>query len=87
GLKIDAGLVAGAAARPDRAAAVEQALELARAVRLPAAAAGCDGPAEFDLLLQLGCRFAEGAFIAAPMDGDGVVAWAAGWQPPSVATT
>ncbi|MET0684338.1 MAG: EAL domain-containing protein [Solirubrobacteraceae bacterium] len=87
GLKIDAGLVAGAAARPDRAAAVEQALELARAVRLPAAAAGCDGPAEFDLLLQLGCRFAEGAFIAAPLDGDGVVAWAAGWQPPSVATT
>ena len=87
GLKIDAGLVAGAAARPDRAAAVEQALELARAVRFPAAAAGCDGPADFDLLLQLGCRFAEGAFIAAPMDGDGVVAWAVGWQPPSVATT
>jgi EAL domain-containing protein (putative c-di-GMP-specific phosphodiesterase class I) len=77
--------VTGATGRPDRAAAVEQALELARAVRLPAAAAGCDGAADFDLLLQLGCRFAEGAFIAEPMAGDRVVAWAAGWSPPSVA--
>ena len=85
GLKVDAGLVTGAAGRPDRAAAVEQALELARAVRLPAAAAGCDGPGEFDLLLQLGCRFAEGAFIAEPMAGADIVAWAAGWRPPSVA--
>ena len=85
GLKVDAGLVTGAAGRPERAAAVEQALELARAVRLPAAAAGCDGPGDFDLLLQLGCRFAEGAFIAAPMAGDDVVAWAAGRRPPSVA--
>ena len=80
GLKLDPSLVSGAAARPDQAGAVERALELARAVRLPAAAAGCDGPEEFDLLLRLGCRFAEGAFIAAPQDADGLAAWAAGWR-------
>ena len=48
------------------------------------AAAGCDGPADFDLLLQLGCRFAEGAFVAAP-EADGLARWAAAWRPQPVA--
>ena len=58
-----------AAADARRIAALEQALDLARGLGLVVAAAGCDSAADFDLLLQLGCRHAEGAFIADAMPG------------------
>ncbi len=85
GVKVAPEAMAGAVARPDRAAALEQALELARAVRLPAAAAGCDGPGDLELLLRLGCRYAEGDLIAGPRPAAGLAGWAAGWRPPPAA--
>jgi len=38
---------------------------------------------EFELLLQLGCGYAEGRFIAEPRGADGLAAWDARWRPPS----
>ena len=76
--------MSGAAGDARRIAALEQALDLARGLGLVVAAAGCDSAADFGLLLQLGCRHAEGAFIADAMAGDELAAWAGRWSPPSV---
>ncbi len=84
GIKIAASLVSGSAADAGRIAALEQALDLARGLGLVVAAAGCDSAADFDVLLQLGCRHAEGAFIADAMPAAELPAWAAGWNPPSI---
>jgi EAL domain-containing protein (putative c-di-GMP-specific phosphodiesterase class I)/two-component SAPR family response regulator len=82
--KLAASLVTGAAGDPRRIAALERALDLVRGLGLVVAAAGCDSAADLDLLLQLGCHHAEGAFIADPMPSGELAAWAAGWSPPSV---
>lgn len=84
GVKLAASLVSGAAADDRRAAALEQALEVAHGLGLVVTAAGCDSAQDFELLLQLGCRHAEGAFIAGPMDADELVSWAGSWSPPPV---
>ena len=83
-IKLAASVVSGAAGDARRIAALEEALDLARGLGLVVAAAGCDSAADFGLLLQLGCRHAEGAFIADAMAGDELAAWAGRWSPPSV---
>ena len=82
-IKVAAGLVSGAGDDPGRAAALEETLERARGQGLAVIAAGCDSEADFELLLRLGCGQAEGAFIADPMSGDELPAWAERWSPPS----
>jgi EAL domain-containing protein (putative c-di-GMP-specific phosphodiesterase class I)/DNA-binding SARP family transcriptional activator/FixJ family two-component response regulator len=83
-IKIAGSVVSGAAGDARRIAALEQALDLARGLGLVVAAAGCDSAADFGLLLQLGCRHAEGAFIADAMAGEELAEWAERWSPPSV---
>jgi EAL domain-containing protein (putative c-di-GMP-specific phosphodiesterase class I)/DNA-binding SARP family transcriptional activator len=78
-IKVAGALVSGAAGEARRVTALEEVLDLAGGLGLVACAAGCDTAADFDLLLQLGCRHAEGAFIADPMAGDEL----ASWTPPS----
>jgi EAL domain-containing protein (putative c-di-GMP-specific phosphodiesterase class I) len=82
-IKLSASLVSGAAADPQRAALLEEALERGRDRGLAVAAAGCDSAADFDLLLELGCDYAEGAFIAGPMAAADLAPWAAVWTPPT----
>lgn len=82
-VKIAASLVSGAAADPQRIALLEEALERGRDRGLAVLAAGCDSAADFDLLLQLGCRYVEGAFIAEPMAAADLAPWAAEWTPPN----
>jgi EAL domain-containing protein (putative c-di-GMP-specific phosphodiesterase class I)/DNA-binding SARP family transcriptional activator/FixJ family two-component response regulator len=84
---VAASLVSGAGGDARRISALEQALDAARALGLVATAAGCDSAADFDLLLQLGCRQAQGAFIADPMAAGELPAWAGRWRPPSAAGT
>jgi EAL domain-containing protein (putative c-di-GMP-specific phosphodiesterase class I)/DNA-binding SARP family transcriptional activator len=78
-IKLSASLVSGAAADPQRTALVEEALERGRDRGLAVLAAGCDTAADFDLLLQLGCDYAEGAFIAGPIAAADLAPWAAEW--------
>jgi EAL domain-containing protein (putative c-di-GMP-specific phosphodiesterase class I) len=81
GVKVAGSLVSGAAADQRRVAALEQALDLARGLGLVVTAAGCDSASDFDLLLQLGCRHAEGEFVAGPMEAGDLIAWAGRWSP------
>lgn len=78
-------LVCGAAGDPARAAALEDALDVARELGLPAIARGCDAAADFELLLQLGCRHAQGEFVAGALPGPGLADWALRWRPPFTA--
>ena len=77
-------LVRGAALDPARAAALEDALESIRALGLPAVACGCDDASDYELLIQVGCRFAEGEFIAGALPASELAGWARDWQPPSM---
>ena len=78
-------LVCGAARDPARAAALEDALEAVRGLGLPAVAKGCDDASDYELLLQIGCRHAEGEFIAGALSGAELAGWARGWRAPSIA--
>ncbi|HEV2786441.1 MAG TPA: EAL domain-containing protein, partial [Solirubrobacteraceae bacterium] len=77
-------LVCGAARDPARAAALEDALEAVRGLGLPAVAKGCDDASDYELLLQVGCRHAEGEFIAGALPGDELTGWARRWRAPSI---
>jgi EAL domain-containing protein (putative c-di-GMP-specific phosphodiesterase class I)/DNA-binding SARP family transcriptional activator len=80
-IKLSASLVSGAATDRQRTALLEEALERGRDRGLAVLAAGCDSAADFDLLLQIGCDHAEGAFIAEPMAAADLAPWAAQWAP------
>ncbi len=82
-IKVAASLVSGAGDDLGRAVMLEETLERGRVRGLAVIAAGCDSEADFELLLRLGCGQAEGAFIADPMSGDELPAWAERWSPPS----
>lgn len=77
-------LLRGAALDQARAAALEDALESIRALGLPAVAFGCDDASDYELLMQVGCRFAEGDFIAGALPASELADWARAWQPPPI---
>ena len=78
-------LVSGAAGDPARAAALEQSLDRLRERGLPAVACGCDTAADYELLVQAGCRYVQGDFIGTAMAGGDLGGWALGWQAPALA--
>ena len=80
-VKVDGSLVSGASGDRRRVAQLETALEAARTFGVPVVATGCDGEADFDLLVDLECRFAEGTFIGPAMAAADLVAWAPHWSP------
>lgn len=80
-VKLAAVLVTGAAADPQRARALEESIDVGRALDVAIVADGCDSEDELRLLLALGCDRVQGAFIADAMPGDALPAWAAGWDP------
>jgi EAL domain-containing protein (putative c-di-GMP-specific phosphodiesterase class I) len=83
GVRLAGSMLSGAALDARRAGALEEALELARGLGLPAVALNCDSRADFELLLQTGCGHAQGSFIAEAMPGAELVGWAANWSPPA----
>jgi EAL domain-containing protein (putative c-di-GMP-specific phosphodiesterase class I) len=83
GVRLAGSVLSGAVVDARRAGALEEALELARRLGLPAVALGCDSRADFELLLQTGCGHAQGSFIAEAMPGPEFVDWAATWSPPA----
>lgn len=68
--------VAGSAARRDL---LERMVGEVRGTGLPVTAGGCDGPADFDALLSLGCQRIHGRYVAAPMPAADLPAWADTW--------
>ena len=77
-------LVGGAAGDPARSTALEEALEAIGARGLPAVARGCEDAADYELLVEIGCRHAEGGFIGGPMPGEELVGWVRDWSAPSI---
>ena len=69
-LKIDRGFVSGAPTQPRKRAMIETSLDLARKLDLSVVAEGVETIEEWQLLAQLGCDFAQGYLISAPVPGE-----------------
>ncbi|MBW8311640.1 MAG: EAL domain-containing response regulator [Rhizobium sp.] len=69
-LKIDRGFVSGAPTQPRKRAMIETSLDLARKLGLAVVAEGVETIDEWQLLAQLGCDYAQGYLISAPVPGE-----------------
>lgn len=81
-IKIDCSFVADLIDDPEDLAIVEGILGLARAFRLKTVAEGVEGIEQGIMLLNLGCRIAQGFAIAHPMPARVFPDWIKSYQPP-----
>jgi DNA-binding SARP family transcriptional activator/EAL domain-containing protein (putative c-di-GMP-specific phosphodiesterase class I)/FixJ family two-component response regulator len=84
GVRFGGSLVASAITEPSAAFALRDAVERASANGLMAIGAGCAGPAEFALLLEIGASHAQGGFVAGAMTVSELAAWARDWTAPAL---
>lgn len=86
-LKIDYSFVRDMLEDPEDLAILAGVLGLAAAFRRRTVAEGVESAAHGDMLLQLGCEFAQGFSIARPVPAAAILDWIANWKPaPSWAT-
>lgn len=78
-LKIDQSFVRNMLEDPDDLAILQGVLGLASAFRRKVIAEGVETVNQGEMLLQLGCEFAQGFGIARPMPADEIPSWAANW--------
>ncbi len=78
-LKIDRKVLAGAAQRATLRAALTDALEIARELKLKSVAEGVESQEEWQLVNELGCDMAQGYLIARPMAGEDFISWHEAW--------
>ena len=81
-VKIDGGLVTGAASVGERLALLEETVDVARSLGLPVMAVGCETEADFDALVEMGLRYVQGPFVGRDMAVDELIDVAATWTPP-----
>ncbi|UUZ73935.1 EAL domain-containing protein [Polaromonas sp. P1(28)-8] len=81
-LKIDQSFVTNATKQASARVVLESSLDIARKLNITAVAEGVETQADWNLLRQLGCAFAQGYFIARPMEAGAYLDWARGWKPP-----
>ena len=81
-LRLAGHLVGDAGGDAAGGAALQDAVDAAHALDLPLVGAGCATAADFELLLELGCAHAQGAFVSDPMAAAQLPGWAARWSPP-----
>jgi len=86
-LKIDQSFVRGAPSTGARRAVLESSVDMAHRLNLVCVAEGIETRDEWRLMLELGCDFGQGYFIAVPMHADAVAPWAHKWQANHVLTT
>jgi len=79
-LKLDRSFVAGAAKDEHTRIALQSALELTKKLRRNSVAVGVETREDWDLLRNLGCNYAQGYYIAKPMERDAVPAWIEEWS-------
>ena len=79
-LKIDRGFVHGNVDRPTQRAIFAASLEMAHQLKMNVVAEGVEDRTDWDFARDAGCDVAQGYFIARPMEGDALVAWAAAWR-------
>ena len=78
-LKIDRSFVTGVANSSRKAAVVRSCIELAHRLSLKVVAEGVETESDWDFLVNAGANQAQGYFIAKPMPGSALLAWADGW--------
>jgi EAL domain-containing protein (putative c-di-GMP-specific phosphodiesterase class I) len=74
-IKIDQSFVTHAGEKAAAKIILESSLDLARKLKLRAIAEGVETQANWDLLQELGCEFAQGYYIAKPMGGSACLEW------------
>lgn len=79
-LKIDRSFVAGAARNKEMRIALASCLDLAGKLGRNSVAVGVETREDWDLLRELGCTYAQGYYIAKPMERDAVPGWVAEWS-------
>jgi EAL domain-containing protein (putative c-di-GMP-specific phosphodiesterase class I)/ActR/RegA family two-component response regulator len=79
-MKLDRGFVHGAADNASLRAILEANLGMARQLGIRTVAEGVEHRGDWDLLHALGCDLAQGYFIARPMPGAELPAWARRWR-------
>jgi len=82
-LKIDRSFVHDMLDNPDDLAILEGIMGLASAFRRQSIAEGVETVDHGELLLDLGCDFAQGYGIARPMPAAEIPTWIASWKPPA----
>jgi EAL domain-containing protein (putative c-di-GMP-specific phosphodiesterase class I)/DNA-binding NarL/FixJ family response regulator len=81
-LKIDQTFVTGAQRNPRRRAVVEASLELARKLGLSTVGEGVETAAEWQMLAELDCTYAQGYLIGRPVPGEDLPAVVSAWRRP-----
>lgn len=79
-LKIDRSFVAGASQNKQMHIALSSCLELAKKLRRNSVAVGVETREDWDLLRDLGCTYAQGFYIAKPMERDAIPGWIEEWS-------
>jgi EAL domain-containing protein (putative c-di-GMP-specific phosphodiesterase class I) len=80
-LKIDSSFVMGMLSDPEDLAIVHSVLSLTHTFQKSVIAEGAETHEHCQMLLQLGCRYAQGFGIAKAMPSDDVLLWVMQWQP------
>ncbi|TFW09898.1 EAL domain-containing protein [Oxalobacteraceae bacterium OM1] len=78
-LKIDRSFVAGASRNDAMHIALSSCLDLARKLKRNSVAVGVESREDWDLLRDLGCTYAQGYYIARPMEKEAVPKWVEEW--------
>jgi diguanylate cyclase (GGDEF)-like protein/PAS domain S-box-containing protein len=81
--KIDQSFVRDMLGDPDDLAILDGVIGLANSFRKQVIAEGVETPEHGEILLRLGCKFAQGYGIARPMAAHMLPGWTADWQPDS----
>lgn len=79
-LKIDRSFVDGASKKRPLSTVLSTCLGLARSLDRQSVAVGVETKADWDFLQSLGCTYAQGYHIAAPMDINAFPGWLADWR-------
>jgi EAL domain-containing protein (putative c-di-GMP-specific phosphodiesterase class I)/CheY-like chemotaxis protein len=78
-LKIDRSFVAGASQNQAFELVLSSSLELCRKLNRQSVAVGVETQKDWDLVHKLGCTYAQGYYIAKPMEAEAVPVWMREW--------
>jgi EAL domain-containing protein (putative c-di-GMP-specific phosphodiesterase class I)/FixJ family two-component response regulator len=79
-LKIDRGFVLGASGNDTRRAICSASLRMAQQLNMQVIAEGIEDPADWELLVAMGCDVGQGYLIARPMPGAELLPWISAWN-------
>ncbi|CAN5389740.1 EAL domain-containing response regulator [soil metagenome] len=79
-LKIDRSFVAGAYENVSMELVLSSSFELCRKLSRLSVAVGVETQQDWNFLVKLGCNFAQGYYIAKPMEADALPAWMSEWS-------